>query len=428
MNKKRFFYKLMFFSCMLLSIISVSYAAVSFDCAEAFRRVRVQNPDVVFSDYYAVGNRTDGGYDYVFVVSSAYSSDAFFCIVEEPSRVFMNGLQHEGVKGRAAYISSDCTVSYVDLSFSRNIVQNADGSFGSFTTCMGSLYDTCYGPVDIADTNIPIFLSEDGAKAFYLDGDTSGLKNSDKLGPQYSSDVELPQNLSVSWRPGEKYNSVDISWEQSEKTELTGYKTEIYRECSMKSEGLFVNNEFIALPRKKLFEIDTKSTNVQRLNLSDEMSDDYKLLQEYTDSIYMFSSSHYESYTLYIRNVCGNKCSNFVRVVLRQDGAGLIEVFTGDTNKHISVGAGSYSEVDSSNNVVDDSVYSPNYVGNDSDIDYGGNFLGYLKNGFGLLGDNGLLSLFSAVFFYIPSWLWTLIGSGIAAVIFVTVFNVVRGR
>ena len=50
-----------------------------------------------------------------------------------------------------------------------------------------------------------------------------------------------------------------------------------------------------------------------------------------------------------------------------------------------------------------------------------------LKNGFGLIGDNGLIAFFSSTFSYIPAWIWTLIGSGVALSIAVIIFKIIRG-
>lgn len=51
-----------------------------------------------------------------------------------------------------------------------------------------------------------------------------------------------------------------------------------------------------------------------------------------------------------------------------------------------------------------------------------------LKNGFGLLNEDGLISFFGMTFSYIPVWIWTLIGSGVAASVAIMIFNVIRGR
>ena len=47
----------------------------------------------------------------------------------------------------------------------------------------------------------------------------------------------------------------------------------------------------------------------------------------------------------------------------------------------------------------------------------------YIKSGFGLLGQNGILALIAALFQHVPSWIWTLLGVGITFIIIAMVFG-----
>lgn len=52
-------------------------------------------------------------------------------------------------------------------------------------------------------------------------------------------------------------------------------------------------------------------------------------------------------------------------------------------------------------------------------------FINSIISGFGLIGDNGLLSLLGGVFAYIPEWLWALIGTGVTFMVIIALFKLV---
>lgn len=52
-------------------------------------------------------------------------------------------------------------------------------------------------------------------------------------------------------------------------------------------------------------------------------------------------------------------------------------------------------------------------------------FINSILSGFGLIGDNGLLSFLGGVFAYIPEWLWALIGAGVTFMVIIALFKLV---
>lgn len=52
-------------------------------------------------------------------------------------------------------------------------------------------------------------------------------------------------------------------------------------------------------------------------------------------------------------------------------------------------------------------------------------FINSILSGFGLIGDNGLLSFLAGVFAYIPEWLWVLIGTGVTFMVIIALFKLV---
>lgn len=436
----------------------VSYAAGS-DKAEAFNRVRIQNPNIVFSDFYAVGNRTDGGHDYVFVDSAVYPSDSFFCIVEDIT--YVNG--NQGIRGRAAYISSDGTVFYISGAFTRNIVQNSNGSWGSYTVCMDVLYNTCYGSVDIADTNIPIFLSEEGAKAFYLDGDISGVKNPDSWDLySYDSSVESPRDLRVDMdiefrehlgsSVGNAPQDVDtgnahckFSWNQSDEAlksaEEQGlmYKTEIYFQttiiryedpfCLIKGSEALSPSEIICVKNV------TSQANSYTFSYED-IQEVYKKWR--SDGVFKSWSNEWATPVIsnfpcyfYVRNCVGTRCGNWIRVSVTDGKNGGIQISNSlvGTNTVVS----GYDEIkgdtplpgfDSSmkGEPVQDSQYGADYK---IDIDSKSveNLVGNVKNGFGILGSDGLVAFFEQCFSFLPSEYFSILVTFVSAAAVIALFK-----
>lgn len=120
-----------------------------------------------------------------------------------------------------------------------------------------------------------------------------------------------------------------------------------------------------------------------------------------------------EGIQLRVRNKKGNKVSNWVEI-------------------HSTSDASYAYETDSDGNRVDSDEYDGSNVNSDTGIaGSGGNisvdgFTGYVKSGFGLLGNGGLIALMSAIFLYIPNSIWTLVKAGISAAIIIMLFTLVK--
>lgn len=90
-----------------------------------------------------------------------------------------------------------------------------------------------------------------------------------------------------------------------------------------------------------------------------------------------------------------------------------------------SSSTGNYSYLtDPDGEWIGDEEYTGSNSDNEFDITSNGSFdttgfISYIKNGFGLLGNNGLISLMSGLFSYIPASVWDLIKAGISAMIIV---------
>lgn len=411
----------------IFSSVNNAYAFSGKD--DSFIRVQIANPDVKFSDFFCVSNRTDGGFNYIFIDSAVYPTGSFFCVIEESTIV--NGNSY--IQGRAAYISTGGTVSYINGAFSRNSVQNADGTWGSLTSCHGYLYNTFYGPCDIADTNIPIFSSEDGAVSYYLTGDLTGFKNSDQCF-LYSSDIESPKDLKITYSTNKLFNddgSCDapdfkFEWKQSEDVDLSGYKTEIYMQCTLVNPNLesIIKHDYSDSKLSNKIELETVNTQKQNSvickweNYSTALYDESVRLHGYTPGMAIVVAPMY----FWVRNVKGNTYGDWVKVKVTRDNV----VESGSTFNGEGTVTGGYEKIDGgSGEQKDDGEYGNSYH---VDVEYKNvtSIIDYIKNGFGLLGDTGLIAMIKDVFSFLPGPIWTMLLATFAVCCFIVIWKVIK--
>ena len=77
-------------------------------------------------------------------------------------------------------------------------------------------------------------------------------------------------------------------------------------------------------------------------------------------------------------------------------------------------------------NVVQDSEYTGGVNENYERVD-GTDLISWIKNGFGLGGDNGVLGMMGESFSVIPGEIWAVFAAGISMMVVVAVFKFIRG-
>lgn len=286
--------------------------------------------------------------------------------------------------------------------------------------------------VDFRDlnTNIPLFDSLDSAKAYYETGDTSGLLNGDKVS-SYDPSIEVPQDFKITFsgnklfRDDGSVNQSDFQfeWSQSDDIDLQDYRTEIYVQATIAQMNIidvFKKNYSKTYLTDKLLLVDctTDYSNSQSV----KWDDFYKVINEDFGTHWDTSQPvGVEPFFFWIRNIKGNSYSDWVKVKVTKNNI----VTSGNELTGSGTVTKGYEQIDgSSGETKTDSSYGKTYHV-DPDTKSVSSIIDYIKNGFGLLGDDGLIALFKETFSFLPTPVWTCIIAMIAATCIIVIWKVV---
>lgn len=391
-----------------------------------------------FSDYYFIYNttRTQWGstFDCVFynLYDSGYEGDLFIYI-DENSTPF--GGNYVGM----TYLNGEYKSAADAKVYNRQVWYNSsNGQLCGSASGYGCGVDMQYmqpGQMNVdfrfGSTNIPLFDSLDSAKSYFETGDTSGLLNGDMF-QTYDSNIEVPQDLKVEFSAANLFDNdkgamnlcdFNISWSQSEDVDLSNYQTEIYMQPTVKFiKAPYVGQHWQSQLGKKVL-VSSSTTSVSNsVNISSRNLGNYFIdatAEVTSEGVVDGSVAYYNSpLYVYVRNVVGNKYSDWVKVTITPEnvttegtkifgnGSGVVssgyEQIKGDSSK----GGGVGEAIGGSS--ASDSSYGKGYYIDISDADLS-SISGHLKSGFGILGDNGLLSLLRDFFSFIPDDYFTVL-------------------
>lgn len=305
------------------------------------------------------------------------------------------------------------------------------------------------------ETNLPYFDSKESAENYFNTGDTSGLLNGDNFS-SYDPDIEVPQDLAVNFTAANfldtsssnKYGRFDyadsdviFTWNQSEDIDISNYKTEIYTQLTVQWANTpfnpFSPNWHEQLASKQLVNtVDTLRSNSYTMSKSTFKDIVQKSGDEVIDGGIMGGSVSYikEPMYFYLRNVVGNSYSDWVRVKITRDtvttegipafgnGSGTVTSGYDQIKGDSSVGGGNGQAITGD---TSGGSYGKNYSVEFDSASMSG-IIGFIKNGFGLLGDDGLIALFKETFSFLPAPVWTCIIAMIAASCIVVIWKVVH--
>ncbi len=276
-------------------------------------------------------------------------------------------------------------------------------------------------------SSIPIFINDENLKdnvSKYLEnGDTSGASNAkdlnEKYTDKYDDSIPLPQNLKVvsgvdqtiTGTSLEKLGSFNkdivLTWEQPEIPE--GMQFEIEAEFSAKrladdnySDYKEYTGEYHTVVQKTAYgETNTVTVSV-----------DHKTMNAMKEKGFLTKVK------FRVRNCINNKTSDWVLVTVdianktataTQQGYEDNSNTGGDTYNDTNVDAS-----DNNKNVVDS-----------SNINFG-SLSNFIKDGFGLIGSGGIITLMSRTFTFLPGTFWTIIYFFVSMLVFVCVIKLIK--
>ncbi len=291
---------------------------------------------------------------------------------------------------------------------------------------------------DFYCTNIPVFDIEDkyGIELYKSTGDYSNAENSDDIDRNNStidSSVEKPINLTIDGGAYDKYlkdlelhsfsHDLVASWEQSVNTMDYSYDVDVRITFSKYKEGISTSADAYG---GKLWTYTGKWYSArQDFPYLGEQKQTLRIGQDVLNSLFTQTKqasgklgTYYDPLTLNVeklevrvRNRNGNLASGYVRSTIDFVKRTVTADMTDEDDNVIP-------DDDYNNTNVDGRDYTNGEISADS-------FMSYIRSGFGLLGNYGLISLMSGLFSYIPASVWVLLKAGIAMVMTVALARIV---
>ena len=298
-------------------------------------------------------------------------------------------------------------------------------------------------------TNLPVFdeTNQEAIETYISNGDYSGAINSDDIDTppvEYDELVEKPKNLRTYGNvenvlgPYDTTGRITVRWDVPQ-NQIDSYSYDVQvRSCYIyagKPVWTGWNTKVSDFPYNGHDVYDL--TTGEKVNRSTTLPEDFivtqKILYENVPSVpdnLITGVTRYsiKDFEVRVRNRSGGRCSNWVSTKVSAD------------NKHIT------TVTDDNGNVVDDEDYNGQDVNNsnqdtyyDTDYQDGGtngivntdnvsvtSILGFIKSGFGLLGDNGIIALMSRTYLYLPASIWTIIKFFVAMLVVIAIIGAIK--
>lgn len=406
-------------------------------------------------DYLAItGTFNSYGNKYIGVIKGKGTIESDYIIVGFRSgqnveiRLFnSDGSFFNTVSNNASNFSLYCSVSgfteggyaYWDtLEFDK---ENYSSKYWSGNGLSGSLHWEGYDYLQddnpgYLNTNIPIFATEDEAYK-YAAGELTEKDavnyESDLCNIKY--DLEVPQNLKVEFDLVGIFRDPEyrFKWEQTVE-DYTKWDTEIYVYGDFYGYdgvlGIPIGDDYVY--EKEFIFKDVFDTYKLRYVIATES---YKYDNGYDAVLQRLfelepgnTTFSVEAYHVYIRNSYfdGNEqhYSNWVYVSFDHDFSGVndlvvIEVEGSVEDSPGNIGSGTGINGNVNNDSQYDGSIDVNWQESNDDI------VSWISNGFGLLGDNGVISLLQDAFSFIPSFIWAIIATGVGLMVLIGVIKYV---
>jgi len=320
-----------------------------------------------------------------------------------------------GYKGSATYESVISTVTTYNGIESKPSVGSETGSFSYSADGKVVAARTCC-VLDLIDVDgIPIFDEDDtdAINAYKNSGDVSGATNSDTFVEKYDDAIPLPHNFRIVSGNKQPVSGVDVypnrfnkdivlAWEQSDVVDGLVSDIQVSFTTIEKEDANSMNTrESTSSYYDVVKDISYNGTPSMTIKIG------YQQLNTLRDKDGLLLSK----VTFRIRNRVGKKTSNWVRVTLDLK-----------TGKATATEENYDDETDTGGDEYNDNTVSPpdDSSGNVS-ID---GIMNYIRGGFGLLGDTGIIALMSQCFLYLPGNVWSIIYFYLSMVVAIALFAV----
>lgn len=338
--------------------------------------------------------------------------------------------------------------------------KNPDLSNSKISTGFERYYYDYYGEEDTGhfSSTLPIFKAgdTDAINAYLENGDLSGAENEyDISQPDQDDSVELPKNVrtygnvfETTFRQASlqgrqvKYNAMTVRWDPP--SDINSYSYDVKIQCTYS----ITNNSNISATGRvpDLTKSETTSavmivtdypyanrgtydlTTGKEIARGEKQPEDCVINEEALKKLTYscnFENVFPTKLKIWIRNRKGNKCSNWVAVTSNAS-----QVAGSDSKANVEDDDGNKVANDDYDDTPIDNSDKHTYYDTDPDTSSTESpkfslkeFYSYLKSGFGLLGNNGLIAFFAKSFSFIPSNIWLLITGGVAVMIIVGIIN-----
>lgn len=312
-------------------------------------------------------------------------------------------------------------------------------------------------PEDISfySTNLPLFDEDDteAINAYINNGDYSGAINSDGLDEEqveYDEDVEKPVNLRwygsiknlfpVVANSANSKGQITYRWSVPQ-NQIDAYSYDVQvRYCYVKG------SEFVWTDWKtKVSNFPYNGHDMYDLTTGEKVDRTSSTPEDFvvtTDMVYEdvpSSSSVGEIITdrpgnavkdieVRVRNRLNGKCSLWVSTKTSIDNSSSTTVTDDDGNVYEDEDYyGQDTNNSDMNTYYDDDYQDGGTSGNinTDDISISG-ILGFIKSGFGLLGDYGIISLMSKTYLYLPASIWTILKFFVAMLVVIAIIGAIK--
>lgn len=263
-------------------------------------------------------------------------------------------------------------------------------------------------------TSIPIFEGKEQMLAF-MNGEITekaAINYEDTRNFEYdSAEVPIPKKMKVQ-QEGDKYY---ISWEQSS-DDLEHITSAVFnKEITGGQYEVDEDRVYPGFPTWKFEEL--SPALIQKIDITDILLSIKQYckendIEDYKIGVDLSVRNKWE------KNSTDTLYSTYVHAILT-----ISYSYSGGLEVSVS-----YEETDKNGDFIEDSDYndifdSSGIIKDDFTSAGSSSFIYNLFTGFGMLGDNGLLSFMKGVFSCFPSFIWELLGTGLSAMIIVALFK-----